>query len=56
MGEKLPAEFYEAKSFELLDLWSGEKNDVSFNKLSDIAFGVKELDACGNVTLKVIAK
>ena len=56
LGEKLPAEFYEAKSFELLDLWSGEKNDVSFNKLSDIAFGVKELDACGNVTLKVVAR
>ena len=56
LGKKLPADFYEAKSFELLDLWSGEKNDVSFDKLSDIAFGVKELDACGNATFKVVAK
>lgn len=56
LGEKLPADFYGAKSFELLDLWSGEKNDVSFNKLSDVAFCVKELEACGNVTLKVVAR
>jgi alpha-galactosidase len=56
LGEKLPADFYEAKSFELLDLWSGEKNDVSFDKVSDVAFSVKELEACGNVTLKVVAR
>lgn len=56
LGEKLPAEFYEAKSFELLNLWSGEKNTISFDKLSDAVFNVKELDACGNVTLKVMAK
>jgi alpha-galactosidase len=56
LGKKLPADFYEAKSFEMTNLWSGEKNDVSFDKLSDVAFSVKELDACGNVTLKVVAR
>ena len=56
LGDKLPADFYKAKSFELLDLWSGEKSLVSFNKLSDAVFNVKELDACGNVTLKVVAR
>ena len=56
LGEKLPADFYEAKSFEMTNLWTCEKCTVSFDKLSDVAFSVKELDACGNVTLKVMAK
>ena len=56
LGEKLPADFYEAKSFEMTNLWTCEKCTVSFDKLSDVAFSVKELDACGNVTLKVVAR
>ena len=56
LDEKLPDDFYEAKSFEMTNLWSGEKNDVSFDKLSDVVFAVRELDACGNATFKVVAK
>lgn len=56
LGDKLPTDFYNAKSFELFNLWSGEKNDVSFDKLSDVVFAVRELDACGNATFKVVAK
>ena len=56
LGDKLPEEFYEAKSFEMLNLWNGEKCSVSFDKHSDVAFTVRELEACGNVTLKISAR
>lgn len=56
LGEKLPADFYEAKSFEMTNLWTCEKCTVSFDKQCDVAFSVKELEACGNVTLKVVVR
>ena len=56
LGDKLPTDFYNAKSFELVNLWSGEKSCVSADKQSDVVFAVKELEACGNATFKVIAK
>ena len=56
LGEKLPTDFYNAKSFELVNLWSGEKSCVSADKPSDVVFTVRELEACGNATFKVVAK
>ena len=56
LGDKLPTDFYNAKSFELVNLWSGEKSCVSADKQSDVVFAVRELEACGNATFKVIAK
>ena len=56
LGDKLPTDFYNAKSFELVNLWSGEKSCVSADKPSDVVFTVRELEACGNATFKVVAK
>ena len=56
LGDKLPDGFYNAKSFEIVDLWSGEKTSVNVGDAGFGSFSVRELEACGNVTLKVVAK
>lgn len=56
LGEKLPADFYAANSFDVVNLWSGEKTCVSADEAGSGTFCVKELEGCGNVTLKISAR
>ncbi len=56
LGEKLPADFYAAKKFEITNLWSGEKSSVSEGEAGFGTFCVKELEGCGNLTLKICAR
>ena len=48
LGDKLPQRFYEATSFSFKNLWTGECGNFS-----DRIFSVKEIEGCGNVTLKI---
>ncbi len=48
LGKKLPESFYNAKSFSLKNLWTGESLVCE-----DGQFAVKEIEGCGNLTFKV---
>lgn len=48
LGDKLPQRFYEATSFSFKNLWTGE-----CGSFSDGIFSVKEIEGCGNITLKI---
>ena len=56
LGDKLPQSFYEAKSFVIENLWSGEKENISTEKDSSVSFTVTGIEACGNKTFKIKAK
>ena len=48
LGDKLPQSFYNAKEFNLEDLWSGKK--VCCN---NGVFAIDEIEGCGNITYKI---
>lgn len=48
LGDKLPECFYEATSFSFKNLWTGE-----CGSFSNGIFSVKEIEGCGNITLKI---
>jgi len=47
IGEKLPENFYNALQFKCKNLWTGEETS------SEGVFAVREIEACGNITLKI---
>ena len=55
LGSKLPAAFYEAKSFEIVNLWSGEKSCVNSDDEAFGTFCIGELEGCGNLTIRITA-
>ena len=48
LGNKLPETFYNATSFTYKNLWTGETGNSGNG-----VFSVSEIEACGNVTLKI---
>ena len=48
LGNKLPDSFYQADTFYSKNLWTGENGSINGG-----SFEVKEIDACGNITLKI---
>ena len=50
LGNKLSEDFYRADSFTMQNLWTGECKSVKGD-----SFSVDALEACGNLTYKVIA-
>lgn len=48
LGNKLPADFYEASTFSVKNLWTGEKTENTSG-----TFCVNSLAACGNSTFRI---
>ena len=48
LGNKLPADFYEASTFSVKNLWTGEKTENTSG-----TFCVNSLAACGNCTFRI---
>ena len=48
LGEKLPESFYSAKKFNFKNLWDGLEGSCT-----DGIFRAKEIEACGNITIKI---
>ena len=56
LGEKLPQSFYDAKAFDIENLWTGQKESINREKDFSTVFSVNGLEACGNKTFKITAR